>query len=94
MLVIVQTTGSFMLCPYDGGATPNIEANIPTLTRRTPFVDYRVKSGQLKVLVENVPEQATQEGLQAAENVEAYLESLKPKTEPTKIPASRAKKGT
>ena len=53
MLVIVQTTGSFMLCPYDGGATPNIEANVPTLTRRTPFVDYRVKSGQLKVLVEN-----------------------------------------
>ena len=94
MLVIVQTTGSFMLCPYDGGATPNIEANIPTLTRRTPFVDYRVKSGQLKVLVENVPEQATQEGLQAAENVEAYLESLKPKSEPVKPQVSKTKKST
>lgn len=94
MLVIVQTTGSFMLCPYDGGATPNIEANVPTLTRRTPFVDYRVKLGQLSILAEDVPDTATQKGLQAAESIEAYLESLKPKTEPTKIPASRAKKGT
>lgn len=94
MLVIVQTTGSFMLCPYDGGATPNIEANVPTLTRRTPFVDYRVKLGQLNILAENVPDTATQEGLQAAESVESYLESLKPKSEPVKPQVSKTKKST
>ena len=92
MLVIVRTTGSFMLCAYDGGATPNIEANVPTLTRRTPFVDYRVKLGQLSVLAENVADTATQEGLQAAESVETYLESLKLKSEPVKPQVSKTKK--
>ena len=94
MLVIVQTTGSFMLCPYDGGATPNIEANVPTLTRRTPFVGYRVMLGQLNILAEDVPDTATQEGLQAAESVESYLESLKPKSEPVKPQVPKTKKST
>jgi len=92
MLVIVKTTGSFMLSPYDGGATPLIEANTPTLCSLTPFVSYRVKLGQLSILAENVPEQATQEGLQAAESVEEYLESLKPA--PIKPQPTRTKKST
>lgn len=92
MLVIVQTTGSFMLSPYDGGATPLIEANTPTLCSLTPFVSYRVKLGQLSILAENVPEQATQEGLQAAESVEAYLKSLEP--EPVKPQSTKVKKST
>lgn len=94
MLVIVKTTGSFMLSPYDGGATPLIEANTPTLCSLTPFVSYRVKLGQLSILAENVPEQATQEGLQAAENVEVYLESLKPKADPVKPQPAKTKKST
>lgn len=94
MLVIVKTTGSFMLCPYDGGATPLIEADTPTLCSLTPFVDYRVKTGQLSILADNVPDTATQEGLQAAEGVEAYLESLKPKSEPVKPQVSKTKKST
>ncbi len=94
MLVIVKTTGSFMLCPYDGGATPLIEANRPTLCPLTPFVQYRVKIGQLKVLAEDVPETATQEGLQAAESVEAYLESLKPKAPTPPASTPKTKKST
>jgi hypothetical protein len=81
MLVIVKTTGSFMLSPYDGGATPLIEAGLPTLCKLTPFIQYRVKLGQLKILAENVPETATQSGIlagiQAADgDVEAYIKSL------------------
>ena len=98
MLVIVKTTGSFMLCPYDGGATPLIEAKRPTLCKLTPFIEYRVKTGQLSVLAENVseraenvPEQATQEALDAAESLEEYLKSLEPKT-PT--PPTKTKKST
>ena len=91
MLVIVKTTGSFMLSPYDGGATPLIEANTPTLCSLTPFVSYRIKLGQLSILAENVPEQATQEALDAAESLEEYLKSLEPKT-PT--PPTKSKKST
>ena len=94
MLVIVKTTGSFMLSPYDGGATPLIEAKRPTLCKLTPFVSYRVKLGQLSILAENVPEQANQEALDAAESVEAYLESLKPKADPVKPQVSKTKKST
>jgi hypothetical protein len=91
MLVIVKTTGSFMLCPYDGGATPLIEANTPTLCSLTPFIEYRVKTGQLSVLAENVSERANQEALDAAESIEEYLKSLEPKT-PT--PPTKTKKST
>ena len=94
MLVIVKTTGSFMLSPYDGGATPLIEANTPTLCSLTPFVSYRVKLGQLSILAENVPEQATQEALDAAESIEEYLESLKPKADPVKPQPTKSKKST
>ena len=94
MLVIVKTTGSFMLSPYDGGATPLIEANTPTLCSLTPFVSYRVKLGQLSILAENVPEQATQEALDAAESIEEYLESLKPKSDPVKPQPTKSKKST
>ena len=75
MLVIVKTTGSFMLCPYDGGATPLIEAKRPTLCKLTPFVSYRVKLGQLSIF---------------AESLEEYLKSLEPKTPtpPTKTKKS------
>ena len=81
MLVIVKTTGSFMLCPYDGGATPLIEADTPTLCSLTPFVDYRVKTGQLSILADNVPDTATQSGIlagiqAAGGDVEAYVKSL------------------
>jgi len=92
MLVIVKTTGSFMLCPYDGGATPLIEAKRPTLCKLTPFIEYRVKTGQLSVLAENVSERANQEALDAAESVEEYLESLKPA--PIKPQPTRTKKST
>ena len=91
MLVIVKTTGSFMLCPYDGGATPLIEAKRPTLCKLTPFIEYRVKTGQLSVLAENVSERANQEALDAAESFEEYLKSLEPKT-PT--PPTKTKKST
>jgi hypothetical protein len=82
MLVIVQTTGSFMLCPYDGGATPNIEAKRPTLCKLTPFIEYRVKTGQLVILIEDVSEEFSQSGIDVGlENmggdVEAYIKSLK-----------------
>mgnify|MGYP003496004581 FL=1 len=92
MLVIVKTTGSVMLSPYDGGATPLIEAKRPTLCKLTPFVSYRVKLGQLSILAENVPEQANQEALDAAESIEEYLESLKPA--PIKPQPTKSKKST
>ena len=92
MLVIVKTTGSFMLSPYDGGATPLIEAKRPTLCKLTPFIEYRIKTGQLSILAGNVSELANQEALDAAESVEEYLESLKPA--PIKPQPTRTKKST
>jgi len=86
MLVIVQTTGSAMVPAYTGGTTPYIQANTPTLCRLSAFIEYKVKTGHLKVLAENVPE--------GTENVEAYLESLKPKADPVKPQVSKTKKST
>jgi hypothetical protein len=43
-------------------------------------------------LAENVPEQATQEALDAAESIEEYLESLKPA--PIKPQPTKSKKST
>jgi len=84
MLVIVQTTGSAMVPAYTGGTTPYVQANTPTLCRLSAFIEYKVKTGHLKVLAENVPE--------GTENVEAYLESLKPA--PIKPQPTRTKKST
>ena len=65
-MLIVKTTGSFMLCPLDG-QTPNLDSQKPTLVPASSFVKTRISLGQLEVLAEDVPNTLTQA------DVEDYL---------------------
>jgi len=83
-MLIVKTTGSFMLCALDG-QTPNIDAQKPTLVPDSSFVKQRIELGQLEVLAKDVPDTLKQVDV---------LEYLKPKVAPIVVPKGKTSKSS
>jgi hypothetical protein len=56
--LIVETTGSFMLVMHDGDV---IQWNRPSVVRTSTFLQERIANGQIRVLIDDVPDTATDE---------------------------------
>ena len=76
---LVETTGDFML--LDSSTRTSIRHDRPTIVKVTPFVTTRLGTGELKLLIQDLPEEATDDEMfeyimlagDAATGVAAYL---------------------
>lgn len=102
MKVLVETTGNFML--IDSASKTQIHVHRPTLVPVTSFVELRLANGQLRVLLNNVPDSVTDSDWKefldeshgdkalAVASFASTFEPVEPEPEPVKKPARRVKK--